>query len=99
MNAPQHGFVSSVATRDIGVAVVALGGGRTKPEDSVDHSVGITGLLPVGSVVEQGEPLATVYARTQADAERAEMAILAAYSIGAKKPPSAKAVIRRVAPA
>jgi thymidine phosphorylase len=97
VKAPQDGFVSAIATRDIGVAVVALGGGRTKPEDSVDHSVGITGLLPVGSAVEQGEPLAMVHARSQPDAERAEMAILAAYSIGVKKPASTKAVIRRVA--
>jgi thymidine phosphorylase len=97
VKAPHDGFVASVATRDVGVAVVALGGGRTKPEDPVDHSVGITGLLPVGSAVSEGEPLAIVHARSRSDAEQAEAAILAAYTIGAKKPPAAKAVIRRVA--
>jgi len=97
VKAPQDGFVSGIATRDVGVAVVALGGGRAKPQDAVDHAVGITRLLPVGSAVVRGEPLAMVHARSEADAERAEMAVLAAYAIGAKKAPAAKAVIRRVA--
>ncbi|MGO4841851.1 thymidine phosphorylase, partial [Rhizobiaceae sp. 2RAB30] len=65
----RDGFVTGVATREIGLAVVALGGGRTKPEDVVDHSVGITRLLPVGAEVRAGETLALVHARSQGEAE------------------------------
>lgn len=94
--ATQDGFVSGIATRDIGLAVVTLGGGRTRPDDRVDHSVGLTRLLPVGAEVRSGEALALVHARTDADAEAAASAVRAAYSIGVSKPPAEKTVLRRI---
>lgn len=91
------GFVTSVATREIGLAVVALGGGRTKPEDKIDHSVGITRLLPVGAELRAGEALAIVHARSQGEAEAAAALVADAYEIGQSRPPAQKSVIRRVA--
>jgi thymidine phosphorylase len=96
VDAPADGYVAGIATREVGLAVVTLGGGRTRPEDSVDHSVGITRLLPVGAEVRAGEPLALVHARTEAEAEKASATILSAYVIGETKPPMQKAVIRRI---
>ena len=92
----RDGFVTGISTRDIGLAVVTLGGGRTRPEDAVDAAVGITRLLPVGAEVARSEPLALVHARTDDAAARAAAAIREAYSIGAAKPPPQKAVVRRV---
>ncbi len=92
------GFVTGVATRDIGVAVVALGGGRTAPGDSIDHAVGITGLLPVGAEAIQGEPLAIVHARSNEAAVKAAEEVRAAYAIGPTRPAAQKAVLRRIAP-
>lgn len=95
--AKRDGFVTGISTRDIGLAVVALGGGRTRPEDAVDPTVGVTGLLPVGAEISAEEPLAMVHARSRDEAERAAAAIHDAYTIGEAKPPLQKAVIRRVA--
>ena len=44
IRAEEAGFVESIDTRGIGLAVVALGGGRTRPQDPVDHAVGLTDL-------------------------------------------------------
>jgi thymidine phosphorylase len=96
VSASKDGYVTGVATREIGLAVVTLGGGRTRPEDTVDHSVGITRLLPVGAEVKAGEALALVHARSEADAEKAAAAIQSAYTLGETKPPLQKAVIRRI---
>ncbi|PSJ55697.1 thymidine phosphorylase [Kumtagia ephedrae] len=96
--ARQAGHVAHVATRDIGLAVVALGGGRTRPEDGIDHAVGVTRLLPVGAQVDAGDPLALVHARTEAAAEAAAAAILAAYDVGPGKPAMKDPVVRRVPP-
>jgi thymidine phosphorylase len=96
VSSPKGGYVTGVATRDIGLAVVMLGGGRTRPEDSVDHSVGISRLLPVGAKVMAGEALALVHARSEADAGEAAAAIQSAYTLGETKPPLQKAVIRRI---
>jgi thymidine phosphorylase len=98
VRADRAGFVSGVATRDIGLAVVTLGGGRRLPGDGIDPAVGLTRLLPVGSQVHEGEALALVHARTQADAEQAAATVLAAYSIGPSKPPARKTVLRRILP-
>lgn len=98
VKAARDGFVSGIATREIGLAVVALGGGRRRPDDAIDHAVGLTRLLPVGSEVHAGDALALVHARTRNDAEQATAAVLAAYGIGATKPPADKTIIRRVSP-
>ena len=93
---PEDGFVAGIETREIGVGVVALGGGRTKAEDAIDHSVGITALQPIGAQVQRGGPLALVHARSEAEAEAAIAAIAAAYRIVPGKPAANKAILRRV---
>ena len=85
--APESGYVVAIDTRAIGVAIIALGGGRVMPQDSIDHGVGITRLAALGSKAGPGEvPLGIVHARSEAAAERAASALMAAYRIGAEKP-------------
>ncbi|MDB5649277.1 MAG: thymidine phosphorylase [Hyphomicrobiales bacterium] len=71
---PASGFVTHIATRDLGLAVVALGGGRRRAADLVDPAVGLTEICSLGSPVLAGQPLAFVHAR---DAGAAEIAIAA----------------------
>ena len=54
VKAPQTGHVASVDTRAIGVAIVTLGGGRIRPQDPIDHAVGVTALQPIGARMERG---------------------------------------------
>lgn len=98
VKAPRDGFVTGIETRDIGMAVVALGGGRIKPDDSIDHAVGITRLLPVGAEVRAGEALALVHARSGASAEAAAADVRAAYDLGDTRPTMRKTVMRRISP-
>ncbi|PLP57103.1 thymidine phosphorylase [Mesorhizobium loti] len=97
VKADRKGFVTGIATREIGLAVVALGGGRTRPEDKVDHAVGLTRLLPVGAEVRPGEAIALVHARSWGEAEQAAAAVSSAYTVGSAKPATEKAILRRVA--
>jgi thymidine phosphorylase len=83
VEAEGEGVVEAIATRDVGVAVVALGGGRTRPEDTIDHAVGLTDLARVGEAVGSGRPLGVVHARDEAGAEAAIRAVRAAYRLGA----------------
>jgi len=96
--APRGGFVSEIATRDVGLIVVRLGGGRTRPDDNVDPAVGLTGLLPLGTEVAKGDPLALVHARTKDEAEQAAASIVTAYGIGEVRTPATNPVMRRIAP-
>lgn len=96
VRAKSGGFVTGVETRDVGLAVVALGGGRTRPQDPVDHAVGLTDLMPIGARVEKGDPLAIVLARDEAAADRAVADVAACYRIGESKPATPKVILRRV---
>jgi thymidine phosphorylase len=75
------GYVESVDTRAVGLAVVALGGGRVRVEDSIDHAVGLTEIAAVGERVGADRPLAVVHARTEAAAEQASNVLRSAYKI------------------
>jgi thymidine phosphorylase len=92
------GYVSAIETRNIGLAVVALGGGRTRPQDDIDHAVGYSHLLPIGAGVNTGDALARVHARTPEAAVAAAEALKANYAIAGKRPVPANPVIRRIAP-
>ena len=77
------GVVSGVDVRAVGVAIVALGGGRAREDDAVDHSVGLTEVAALGERVEPGgRPLALVHARDEDSARRAAAAVRSAYAVG-----------------
>src|SRR4051812_37386717 len=79
----EEGTVSAVDVRAVGLAVVALGGGRTREDDPVDHSVGLTDVAAPGEqVAPGGRPLATVHAKDEESARRAAEALRAAYTLG-----------------
>ena len=72
VKSPRSGWLSEVDARTIGEASVALGAGRAKKSDAVDHAVGFVILHKVGDRVEEGEPLFAVHANDpkKADAAR-----------------------------
>ncbi|MDO8068951.1 thymidine phosphorylase [Janthinobacterium sp. SUN206] len=76
------GYANVRDCRAIGLAVVALGGGRRRPTDSIDFAVGLTDLVGLGEPVAVGQPLAMVHARTEAAAQQAVKEIRDAYAIG-----------------
>lgn len=96
VHAERAGIVQKVATRDIGVAVVALGGGRTRPQDPIDHAVGLTALASIGDKVDGERPLAIVHARSDDAAQAAARAIRAAYTIGEGTAKSEKLILDRI---
>ena len=98
VEAPQTGYVRGIATRDLGLAVVALGGGRTRPQDAIDHAVGITEIAPVGAAVSKGDPLAMVWAQTEDQADAAAEAVGRCFGIDSARPSPGKAILRRIGP-
>jgi len=74
-SAARRGFVAKVEPRAIGRGIAALGGGRTTMEDKLDLSVGFMITARPGDWVEQGEPLATIFARDRAGVESGRLAL------------------------
>jgi thymidine phosphorylase len=82
VEAPMAGILTACNARDIGMSVISLGGGRLHPADSIDHSVGFSKILPLGTRVEKGTPIAVIHARDEASAQEARAGLLANYVIG-----------------
>lgn len=78
-------------TRELGLAVIELGGGRTRPEDGIDHAVGLVAIA--GRDWDGQSPVCEIWARDEASAEKARRRILAAMRRGGEVPP---AVIERI---
>jgi len=66
--APAAGTVASVDPRPLGLAVVAMGGGRRALGEAIDPSVGFVVSARPGARVARGEPIASVFARDAAGA-------------------------------
>ena len=76
---PRGGYLSEVQARTVGEASVALGAGRAKKSDPIDHAVGIVIHHKVGDRLEAGEPLFTIHANEEARLEAARDAVLEAH--------------------
>jgi pyrimidine-nucleoside phosphorylase len=90
--APRSGYVRALGAIRIGNAALHLGAGRRTKEDEIDHGVGVVCAAKRGDRMEQGQPLAVVHARTEADAVEAERDVLAAYEL-ADEPPEPKPLL------
>ena len=98
MPAPGDGFVSSVNARALGEAVVQLGGGRLVGSDKVNPSVGLSALAEIGEPRSRGEPLAIIHASSDAAADAAQAAVLAAYAMSEVQPEEPDLIHERIGP-
>jgi thymidine phosphorylase len=85
--APRSGWVTAIDARALGVAVVALGGGRQRSGDRIDPRVGLGDVVALGREVRAGEPLATVHAARDGDATAAVQAVQKAVTLGDQAAP------------
>jgi thymidine phosphorylase len=95
--APRGGYVARMDVRAVGLAILALGGGRSRVEDRIDYGVGFTEMLGIGDRVAAGEPLAIVHARSVDEAAQAAAALAGAVAIADSAVAPGPAVGRRIA--
>ena len=94
--AATDGYVGATQCEQLGVAVVVLGGGREKKEDSVDPAVGLVFHKRIGDRIVRGEPLCTLHYNSDARLEEARRLVETAYIISAKPPAAGRALVGRV---
>jgi len=92
------GVVEAMDARALGLAVVRLGGGRRRPHDRIDPAVGLSHVLPLGTVVAKSDPLALVHAGDEAAAAQAVAEVAAAIRIGAASTAASPVILERLGP-
>lgn len=82
MRSSMTGVIRSVDTFSIGKALIYLGGGRLKKEDSINHAVGIEMCKKIGDNVSVGDVLCRVYFDSEAKKDTALPLLFNAITIG-----------------
>ncbi|HEX9392028.1 MAG TPA: thymidine phosphorylase [Usitatibacteraceae bacterium] len=81
VRAPRDGVIAAIDTRALGIAVVALGGGRQRAADKIDFTVGISEFAALGATVNTGDALAIVHARDEHAAKAVIGNVVKAFTI------------------
>jgi len=95
-NAERSGHVLGMNARDVGLAVVSLGGGRSHADDAIDPSVGLSEVIDVGAAVRPGDPLCIVHAASESEADAAIALLRQAIRIGDASVAEMPVVMQRV---
>ena len=86
IKADRSGYVSSMATSDLGNAAKLLGAGREKKTDVLDLSVGIVMKKRIGDAVKKGDVLCTLHVGEKSDRMGAYNMVRRAIHISGEKP-------------
>ena len=86
VTAIRGGWLVACDSRDIGMNLIDLGGGRRHPDDRIDHRVGFSDIVALGTRVERGDPIAFVHAASESAADTAAASLQANYTIGDSAP-------------
>jgi pyrimidine-nucleoside phosphorylase len=96
VESPRDGFVVRADALAIGLAAVAMGAGRTRADQAVDHGVGILIEKKPGSRVARGEPLARLRVRAAGDPSSIVDRVRSAFDVAGAAPPPRPLVLDRI---
>jgi thymidine phosphorylase len=94
--APADGWLTACATRDLGLAVVELGGGRKRAQDEIDHAVGIDGIQPLGTCLAAGEPIAFVHAADEVAGKRVAEMVARCFTVSDEPPAPQPVILKKI---
>ncbi len=84
--AKTNGYIKSMNTRNIGLAIIELKGGRSNPTQKLDFATGFSDFCQIGDYVDEQQPLAFVHAQNEDDFIKASNKIIENIKISSQKP-------------
>ena len=81
----ETGNVATIDGYALGMAVVRLRGGRRHADETINPSVGLSGVAMIGTAVEAGDPVALVHGATETEAESVAAELSAAFTVTSEK--------------
>lgn len=79
--AAHSGYLARIDAREVGLTCVALGGGRQKKGEPIDHRVGLLINAKVGAQVTAGDEVGLIFAADESAAQRANERLQRAYTV------------------
>ena len=96
VTADSDGYLFAMDTERCGLASVALGAGRAKKDDAIDHSAGIVLVAKPGAAVRAGDVVATLHAASDSLLDEGERLFRSALDIRHERPKDAPLIYARV---
>jgi pyrimidine-nucleoside phosphorylase len=94
LSATKRGYIHTIDAKEIAIAVQLL---AQQPNNSIDHSVGVSDVKKVGSQIKQGESLLTVHYNDETNLDVALEHLRLAYRLAPKRPTENDLIVERVA--
>lgn len=95
--AKQAGYVEAMQTRNIGLSVIGLKGGRIRSDQKLDYATGYTEFCQIGDWVDNEKPLCIIHAQNEADWLAAAQDLLNNIKISQEKPKLLPSIIEKIA--
>lgn len=70
--AEREGYVQTMLTRNVGLSLIGLGGGRIRPDQKLNYAVGFSDFCQIGDYLSPEKPIAVIHAQSEQDFEQAE---------------------------
>ncbi|MBI3819216.1 MAG: thymidine phosphorylase [Planctomycetes bacterium] len=93
---PEAGYLQKMDAGKVGLAVVALGGGRAKVKDTIDPAVGVRLLQKLGARVDRGQPVFEIAYREENRREIADRYLNESVVVGSAPTPPAPLILERI---
>jgi pyrimidine-nucleoside phosphorylase len=81
LTAQTDGVVETIQTRNLGIAILEMGGGRKRTEDVINPFVGLTQIKKVGESVQKGEPLCLMHLNPERDNSAVEKLLRESFAL------------------
>jgi pyrimidine-nucleoside phosphorylase len=85
VKAESDGYLNAIDTIAVGHAISAIGGGRVRAEDKVDHAVGYLQEVKIGDAITRGDTIGVIYSRDQDQADSIYQKLVNACKISESK--------------
>ena len=63
----KQGWIKEIKTRELGLILIELGGGRKQIEDKIDYHVGYDNIAEIGTTIDASTPVMKVFTKSQDD--------------------------------
>ncbi len=81
----KEGFIKSIHTRNLGLILIELGGGRKQINDKINFSVGYENIIEIGKTVTSLTPLVEVHTSSKVDFDKVKNKIQSCFEISDDK--------------
>ncbi len=94
--AQKSGYVAEMQTRNIGLSIIGLKGGRIRSDQKLDYATGYTEFCQIGDWVDNEKPLCFIHAQTKEEWQAAAQDLLSNIKISEEKPNLSSPIIEKI---